>query len=991
MATQNSSKFRKQNTQSVTCFSTRNAATHTATKSLVNKQSSFKQKALCTIIGSILSLSAPALFAQEAKEAENADNQVVEVIEVSGIAASYRNAIAEKRNAATIVDALSSEDMGALPDLSVAETLERITGVTGDRFKGNASEISIRGLGPFLGLSTVNGRAISSGSGNRSVAFSQFPSELVNGVTVYKAQKADLLEGGVSGTIDLKTIKPLDYGKERFQAEIRANYNPYHSRQEGENGLGYRPTISYTNVYDLDDAGEIGFAIGYAGANISAPEESYNTSSTLRNCNSDFALDGGSNCSFRDSNARANGGAAEDGEYYFIPNSFYYRQMKSEEDRDAVIFAVQYQPNSSIDINIDGQASSRFYFEDRHDLLFDDGRRRIANWQVNDEGALLSYSGNSRISSYGEYRERNEDYKGIGLNVDWALTERLGANFDASYSGTERYQTRTWTRFRSDRFFYDWQNQGSENFPTINNVYSDFDDPSGSSIDLASRIQDLSFFDANSEARNYLFEIEDSINAYRLDFDYLLDNDTFHTVQFGVHSTHHKHDNYREERRALSTPSGERDDKLASVIDNCSTDWPQSDYGTDANSNITQWATYNTQCAYDTLVGDADLSVDPRAPSSGDVRLTEDILSFYGMLSFSTELGDVSLDGNVGVRHVTTDIESIGTRNSYAVQTDPEGNIIFNENADFETNVLTNDFSNTLPSVNLNFGLTDDVQLRFAAYAALSRPDMWYYGSGRNIGGADASDEFLTIGEALQDNVSALGNPFLEALESNNLDLSLNYFAGEDTLISVGLYHKTFDARIETDSAIEDVVVDGQTFAVEVQGRPTIQDNSSTIKGVELTVQHRFSSLPAPFDGLGVVLNYNHADSDYETPEAGGAISDEVLARIAPSNIAGLSDNTISSQVYWENDDFSARLSYKYRSEYLKPFGSSLSQTNRFVDDQSSLDLDLSYDVSKNLTARFQVINITNNPYVEQRVAHEAYNRIEYSGVRYFVGLKYRM
>ena len=984
MSTQASSKLREQKSLKNII---RNAG--------VKEQYSFKQKALSAMIGSLLSLSAPAVFAQSSEQADageqNADNQVVEVIEVSGIAESYRNAIAEKKNAATIVDALSLEDMGALPDLSVAEVLERITGVTGDRFKGNASEVSIRGLGPFLGLSTVNGRAISSGSGNRSVAFSQFPSELINGVTVYKAQKADLLEGGVSGTIDLKTIKPIDYGKERFQAEVRANFNPYHSRQNDENGLGYRPSISYTNTYELDDGAKLGFAIGYAGADVSAPEESYNTSSTLRNCNSDFALDGGSNCSFRDTNTRANGGAAEDGEYFFIPNAFFYRQMESEEDRDAVIFAVQYQPNSSVDINLDGQTSRRFYYEDRHDLVFDDGRRRIANWQVNDEGALLSYSGNSRLSSYGEYRERNEEYNGIGLNIDWAMTERLGANFDASYSGTERYQTRTWTRFRSDRFFYDWQNQGGDNFPTINNVYSDFDDPSGSSIDLAGTIQDLSFFDADSEARNYRFDIKDSINTYRLDFDYLLDNDTFHSVQFGVHSTHHKHDNYREERLALSTPSGERDEKLGLVIDNCATDWPQSDYGSDTNSNITEWATYNTQCAYDTLVGDNDLSVDPTLPSSGDVRLTEDILSYYAMLSFSTEIGDITLDGNFGVRHVTTDIESLGTRNSYTVQTDPEGNIIFNENTDFETNVLTNEFSNTLPSLNLNFGLTDDVQLRFAAYAALSRPDMWYYGSGRNIGGVGADDEVTSIPEALQDNVNALGNPFLEALESDNLDLSLNYFAGEDTMVSVGLYHKSFGARIETQSGFEDVVVDGQSFPVEVNGRPTILDESSTIKGLELTLQHRFATLPEPFNGLGVVFNYNYADSSYQTPEAGAAISDEVQALIRPSNIAGLSDNTISSQLYWEGDDLSVRLSYKFRSEYLKPFGPNLAQTNRIVDDQSTLDLNMSYDLTKNLMARFQVINITNNPYIEQRVAHEAYNRIEYSGVRYFVGLRYRM
>ena len=952
----------------------------------------FRPTVLAVLVSSALSLTTSSVNAQEIVQTEPSQEEVTtEIIEVSGIAESYRNAIAQKRNSATIVDALSSADMGALPDLSVAETLERITGVSGDRFKGNASEISIRGLGPFLGLSTVNGRAISSGSGNRSVAFSQFPSELVNGVVVYKAQKADLLEGGVSGTIDLQTIKPIDYGKERLQAEMRVNYNPYHAKQNDENGFGYRPTFSYTNTYDLDGGAKFGFAIGYAGANISSPEESYNTSSTLRNCNSDFGLDGGSNCSFRDSNAAANGGSAVDGDYYFIPNAFFYRQMESEENRDAVIFAVQYQPNSNVDINLDGQWSSRYYYEDRHDLLFDDGRRRIANWETNDEGALQSYTGNSRISSYGEYRVRDEDYQGLGLNVDWSITERLGAELDVSYSGTERYQTRTYTRFRSDRFYYDWRNQGSDSFADVSSVYSDFNDPAGSQLDWLSSIQDLSFFDANSEARNYRFDIEDSIAAYRLDFDYLLDGDFFNDVTFGVQRSVRSHDNYREERRTLGTPSAIRDEKLAEVGANCSIDWPQSDYGDDANTPVSQWATYDTRCAYDTLVGDADLSVDPRSPSSGDVRLTEQITSAYAMVSFSTELGDITLDGNVGVRQINTDIESVGIRNSYSVETTPEGNILFIENNDPEVNILSNDYNNTLPSVNLNFGLTEDTQLRFAAYSALSRPDMWYYGSARDIGNATADEDFTTVEDALQDNVTALGNPFLEAIESDNLDLSYNYFMGEDTLLSAAIYYKRFEARLEATSDFEDVIVDGQSYNVEVQGRPTIVDESSNIKGIELTVQHRFTTLPSPFDGLGIVLNYNYADSNFETPEAGGAISDDVLEVIPPANVPGLSDTVYNTQVYWEYEEFSARLSYKYRSEYLKPFGSSLAQTNRFVDDQSSLDVDFAYDLSKNLTLRFQAINITNEPYVEQRVASEAYNRIEYSGPRYFIGLKYRM
>ena len=943
-------------------------------------------KMLTAAVLAAMSMTSAFSVAQEVADEE------AEIIEVRGIAESYRNAISEKRNAATIVDALSSADIGALPDLSVAETLERITGVTGDRFKGNASEISIRGLGPFLGFATVNGRAISSGSGNRSVAFSQFPSELVNGVVVYKAQKADLLEGGVSGLIDLKTIKPVDYGKERFQAEIKGNYNPYQSKFDDDKGIGVRTSTSYTNSFELDEGGKFGFAIGYAGANTSSPEESYNTSSTLRDCNSDYVVDGGSNCSMSDGNAAANGGPAANGDYYFISNSFYYRQMESKENRDAVIGAIQWQPNQDLDINLDGQWSNRYYYEDRHDLLWDDGRRRISNWTTNDEGAPQAFTIESRASSYGEYRVREEDYKGVGLNIDWQASSELRVEFDAAYSGTERYQTRIYSRFRGQRAFYDWENSDGQDFPTITGAYKKIDDPSGTAIDWLADIQDLSNFNADSEARNYRFDIKDTIGSYRLELDYAIDEGFFTNLSGGLAFSSHKHDNYEEQNNSLATPSGERASKLATVASACAIDFPQSGYGEDANSPVSSWAVYDTQCAYDTLVGSTDLSVDPTTPSAGDVRLKEDVTSLYAMAEFSTEWGNIPVDGNLGVRYVKTDVESIGVRTSYSVLTDPNGFISFETNPNtVEFNTLTHDYTNLLPSVNVSFGLTDDLQLRAAAYAGLSRPDMWFFGAGRDIGSVTTDEGFTTVAAALDGKVSAVGNPYLEALESNNYDLSLSYYMGTDTMFSAAVYYKTFSAAFESASDSESVVVDGVSYDVVVQGRPTIVDDNSSIFGYELSALHRFSNLPAPFDGLGVSINYNYADSDFETPEAAADITPEVRAQITPSTIAGLSKHNFSSQLYWEGDEFSARLSYKFRSEYLKPFGANLSQSNRFVDDTSSVDLDFAYEINKNLTAKFQVINLTNEPYVEQRVAHEFYNRVEYSGARYFLGLQYRM
>ena len=147
-----------------------------------------------------------------AQAARDAGEQAGADIVVTGARATQRTSIELKRNATVVVDGLVSDEIGATPDNSVGDTLERIAGVSADRFKGNANELSVRGLGPTLSFATFNGREVSTAGGDRSVAFQQFPSELVNGVLVYKTQQADFLEGGVGGVIELRSIKPLDYG-----------------------------------------------------------------------------------------------------------------------------------------------------------------------------------------------------------------------------------------------------------------------------------------------------------------------------------------------------------------------------------------------------------------------------------------------------------------------------------------------------------------------------------------------------------------------------------------------------------------------------------------------------------------------------------------------------------------------------------------------------------------------------------------------------------
>src|SRR5687767_1016224 len=212
-----------------------------------------------------------------------ASAQELEEVVVTGVRETQRSSIEMKRAAPVIVDGIINEEIGQLPENSVGDTLERITGVAGDRFKGNANELSVRGLGPTLSFSTFNGREVSTAGADRSVAFQQFPSELVNGVLVYKTQQADFPEGGIAGVVELRSIKPLDFGERRIQGEIRGVYLPKDADINGRDGIGDRANISYTDSYQTG-IGDIGVSIGYEHQDQAATEDYYSTNSTIIPC-----------------------------------------------------------------------------------------------------------------------------------------------------------------------------------------------------------------------------------------------------------------------------------------------------------------------------------------------------------------------------------------------------------------------------------------------------------------------------------------------------------------------------------------------------------------------------------------------------------------------------------------------------------------------------------------------------------------------------------
>ena len=229
---------------------------------------SIQKKSVRVLFMGTVSISMLAV-SQAAVGQDSAGDEIV----VTGARQVIQDAIALKRNNTQIVDGLSADEIGDIPALSIGEALESITGVASHRENGGATEVSVRGLGPYLSSTVVNGRVATNGSGDRSVNFSQFPSELMNKLEVFKTQSASQIEGGVAGQINLETIKPLDYGKKRMQFEVKGNVNPDQLNQDDTEAgdIGYRFTGSYTDQFELG-ASDVGLSIGFQRSDISQPE-----------------------------------------------------------------------------------------------------------------------------------------------------------------------------------------------------------------------------------------------------------------------------------------------------------------------------------------------------------------------------------------------------------------------------------------------------------------------------------------------------------------------------------------------------------------------------------------------------------------------------------------------------------------------------------------------------------------------------------------------
>lgn len=944
---------------------------------------------LCPAAVGLIVSGAPVFAQETAAPAERSDN--LEEVVVSGIRETQRTSIELKRDAPVIVDGIVNEEIGALPDNSVGDTLERITGVVADRFKGNANELSVRGLGPTLSFSTFNGREVSTAGPDRSVAFQQFPSELVNGVLVYKSQQADFVEGGIAGVVELRSIKPLELDRRRFQAEVRGVYLPKDDDINGRSGLGERANVSYTDSFNTS-VGRLGLSIGYQHQDQAAPEDYYITNSAFIPCvtsaNNPTVITGSAaaqtaagtniNCS----NAATPPAGTTQVPRYFATSSRTFQQKVTSEVRDAVIGAFQWAPNEQLDITLDGQYSDRSSLEKRNMLAITEAARGLQPQVIGGQpgndfsgGALMRYTGNSNLEVQMERRLREEEYMGGGATVAWT-GERLKAVGDVSYSESHRTELQKATNMRSGRRVVYTLDGVGDVVPTVSFSNFDITDPSNFLVATPAS-------NTNYARYRLVTDRHDEIMAGRLDLAYDLQGSVLQSLKFGGRYSDHERTNDANNNTDRAIPiayDGRTPAQLTAAANaNCRTPFATSSYMTQSSTNIESWALFDNDCVFRTYTG-ADtlpLQADSRGPE--DVNVTEKISALYVMSDFESQFMSLPMSGNFGVRYVRTTVDSTGYRSAVTVTPSVAGSAatIVIVPGTLSTISDSGDYDYFLPSLNLGFDLSETIKLRLAGYRALSRVGIEEF----NVGIVPVADATATTVEGVLAN-STTGNPQLKPLMSWNVDASLEFYVSPDTLFSVATYYKWLKgAAFDAEQPVPTSIIANGSLVTFNAIAPANDDERRHLYGAEVTGSHAFSYLPAPFDGFGVTGGYNYVDADFEFPDPS-----TVGPYVDPANLRGLSRHTANASLYWEKHGFSLRASYLYRSDYSKPN----SNTNRSVDGSNYLNLSAQYDVTSYLQLKIQALNVTNTRDVMYKPGEDAITEVSESGPQYYFGARIR-
>ena len=900
---------------------------------------------LATVLG-----AAPALQAQQAEEqpAAQVQEEDIEVITVTGgFRGSLASALNQKRFETGSTDTIKAEDIADFPDLNLAESLQRIPGVAISRAAGEGRQISVRGLGPDFTRVRINGMEAQSTSGGtdqigganrgRGFDFNTFSSDLFSELTVRKTASANIEEGSLGATVDLRTARPFYYDGLTFAANLQGGYNDLSEEVD--------PKASFL-VSNIFADGKFGALFSLAMSERNVKDEG---ASTVRWDNiNDFGTYQGS----------ANADELQDINDAFRPRLPRYDSYTHNVKRTGAAAAFEFRPSLETRFNLDilyskdDSTRSEVFTQGILNGNTQTGRMNVLDYEI-DNTNTVTYAAfeNATVRNENRYDELGTEFLQFSLSAQHQLTDDL--KIDAMVGrANSKFDNPIQTTIVMEKtgvdFSYDYRGAKRESPELL----------------FGSEVYDAAGWSTNS-VRLRPLGAENTFDTAAVNLQYVLTDNL--TLNSGLHYKKFEFETY-EARRA-------REDAAGVVMSPDLISSYDAGLGSQGAWQIPDLAAIDA--AYDIYSNSGSFVVSAENRLADNYSAEETTLGGFLQLAFETEIGDTTVRGDIGGRYVKTEQSST----AWATLANTNQQITVEHN-----------YSEFLPSLNLVFEPLEDVLIRFGYAEVMARAGLGSIrpnssvsvsGSARSISGGNpllepTKAKTYDLGlELYFDNESLLG----VAVFRKDIDSYVQSLRQSQLFTETGL---PLQAAIDACNAGPDGYGANCNENLLWDTTAPLNGPGGNLYGFEVQYQMPFSFLPEFWNRFGFVGNYTYVKAQMDYVNADGQV-------LATRDLQGLSESTRSATLYYEDDSFSARVSVTDRSDYLT---NAIGRNNNDMEGTNAtrnIDAAMSYQLTDSWRVSFEALNLTDE--VDDQWVDSSGNRLTYyhsTGRQYYLGAQYK-
>jgi iron complex outermembrane recepter protein len=906
---------------------------------------------------SALILATGVAYAQTepAKEADKKDKATEEVqtVTVTGIRRGIESAISVKKNSDNIVESISAEDIGKLPDASIAESIARLPGLTAQRNPqgGSAQVISIRGMSPDFSSALLNGREVVSTGDSRTVEFDQYPSEMLAGVNVFKTPDAGLIGQGLAGTVDMLAVRPLNFGQRQVVVNYRQERNGVGAAAEG---TGNRYSFSYIDQF-ADRT--LGVAIGYA--------------KTDRDLGAQTRGGSWGNADYCDGPRNPDGSCTVP--LIKAPGGFEFWTDAITEKREGVMAVLEWRPNKNFSSTLDLMHSTYEKQLDKKGFqvatVWGGGEslpygqpRVLRDHTVVDGVAVTGTWDHTRGIIRNDAQSIEDELQAFGWNNKLKLADGWSAAADLSYSHADRKEvvvetTASVATFPDDTLAYDITGGTARITPGLS-----YADPANIVLtDVMGWGGGPAFPQAGYTKQPH---VKDDLSSVRLSGRKDLEGGMFRGVDFGVNFADRKKQREFIEGR-LVIKGG---DPFGAV--------PMPGVSTMAagDSGLTIPVfdpVANLSSVYDVV------SKNHPDIYNKDWTVKERLSTLYVKGDIDTELFGLPVRGNVGLQYVHADQSSTAFSVDMSSGTD-------DSNRDVQEITVGDKYGDVLPSLNLAFDIGSQQTLRFGLARVMARPNMQQMRASNSI----------TVDNLNQIYTANGGNPWLRPFRANAIDLSYEKYWGNKAYVSAAAFYKDIKSYVINETIVFDFA---KYITPDMPQLPstlgtystTVNGKGGSISGIELSASMPLDMLWKPLSGFGIQASYSNTNSSLNPPD----ITDGGSGKM---ELPGLSKEVSSLTAYYENAGFQVRFSQRQRSDFVGERRNDVGDRQLiYIKGETISDAQIGYEFQsgwlKGLGVVLQGYNIGNTKY--KRYADTPDNIVETVnvGTTYLLGINYKL